>query len=264
MLPITEEKRGSMQLHVKARATRLNPDRLFSQVAHRLAVAIITGASPAGSLLPNEDDLKDEISVSRTAYREAVKFLSGKGLVEARPKSGTRVAPREAWNLLDPDVLAWHFKADPNEKFIRDLFELRLFVEPSAARLAAQRRSDADLSRIEAAFRGMAENPPYAEPTVNADLAFHEAIFAATRNPPLQCLAPVVCATIQWSLFLKAPDDRFFFTASLIDHERVFDAIVQRDSDLAAARMSGLVIDSLNSTLGLLAARSRAETAKTT
>jgi DNA-binding FadR family transcriptional regulator len=225
-------------------------------------VAIITGASPAGSLLPNEDDLKGEISVSRTAYREAVKFLSGKGLVEARPKSGTRVAPREVWNLLDPDVLAWHFEADPNEKFIRDLFELRLFVEPSAARLAAQRRSDADLRLIETAFRGMVENPPYAEPTVNADLAFHEAIFAATRNPPLQCLAPAVSATIQWSLFLKAPDDRFFFTASLIDHERVFDAIVQRDGDLAAARMSGLVIDSLNSTLGLLAARVDANASK--
>lgn len=252
-----------MQLHVNPRATRLNPDRLFGQVAHRLAVAIITGTSPTGALLPNEDDLKDEISVSRTAYREAVKFLSGKGLVEARPKSGTRVAPREAWNLLDPDVLAWHFEADPNEKFIRDLFELRLFVEPSAARLAAQRRSDADLKRIEAAFRGMVENPPYAEPTVDADLAFHEAIFAATRNPPLQCLAPAVSATIQWSLFLKAPDDQFFFTASLIDHERVLEAIARRDGDLAAARMSGLVIDSLNSTLRLLAGRPQPEASKT-
>ena len=108
----------------------------------------------------------------------------------------------------------------------------------------------------------MAENPPYAEPTVSADLAFHEAIFAATRNPPLQCLAPAVCATIQWSLFLKAPDDQFFFTASLIDHERVLDAIVQRDGDLAAARMSGLVIDSLNSTLRLLADRADANASK--
>lgn len=239
-----------------SRARMLSPDRLFGQVAHKLAVSIISGASRAGDLLPNEDGIRGEISVSRTAYREAVKFLTGKGMVEARPKSGTRVAPRESWNLLDPDVLAWHFEADPNEKFIRDLFELRLFVEPSAARLAAQRRSEDDLARIEAAYRGMTVNPPYAEPTVQADLAFHEAIFEATPNPPLQCLAPAVCATIQWSLFLKAPDDRFFFTASLVDHERVLDAISQRDGDLAAARMSGLVIDSLNSTLRLLAGRS--------
>jgi len=244
-----------MRVQAHSRALRLNPDRLFGQVARKLAVAIISGVARAGDLLPNEDDLRGEISVSRTAYREAVKFLSGKGLVEARPKSGTRVAPRDGWNLLDPDVLAWHFEADPNEKFIRDLFELRLFVEPSAARLAAQRRSADDLQTITAAYRAMVENPPYAEPTVTADLAFHEAIFAATRNPPLQCLAPAVCATIQWSLFLKAPDDRFFFTASLSDHERVLEAIAQCDGELAAARMSGLVIDSLNSTLGLLAAR---------
>ncbi|MBN9468419.1 MAG: FadR family transcriptional regulator [Bosea sp.] len=245
-----------MRMRDTSRARMLSPDRLFGQVAHKLAVSIISGASRAGDLLPNEDGIRGEISVSRTAYREAVKFLTGKGMVEARPKSGTRVAPRESWNLLDPDVLAWHFEADPNEKFIRDLFELRLFVEPSAARLAAQRRSEDDLARIEAAYRGMTVNPPYAEPTVQADLAFHEAIFEATRNPPLQCLAPAVCATIQWSLFLKAPDDRFFFTASLVDHERVLDAISQRDGDLAAARMSGLVIDSLNSTLRLLAGRS--------
>jgi DNA-binding FadR family transcriptional regulator len=240
------------------RPFRPTSDRLFGQVARRLAVAIITGAAQAGELLPNEDDLKGEISVSRTAYREAVKFLSGKGLVEARPKSGTRVAPREAWNLLDPDVLAWHFELDPNEKFIRDLFELRLFVEPSAARLAAQRRGAEDLARMRAAYRGMVENPPYADPTVSADIAFHQAILAATRNPPLQCLAPAVGAAIQWSLFLRAPDDLFFFTASLVDHERVLAAIEQGDGELASARMSGLVVDSLDSTLRVLASRSEA------
>lgn len=241
-----------------AHRSRINPDRLFAQVAQKLAVRIIRGEVPAGALLPNVEDLKGEISVSRTAYREAVKFLSGKGLVEARPKSGTRVAARESWNLLDPDVLAWHFRADPTEKFIRDLFELRQFVEPSAARLAAQRRSGEDLRRLERAFREMAANPPYSDPSVRADLAFHAAIFAATGNPPLQCMVPLVCATIEWSLLLKAPDDRFVFTASLIDHERVLEAIAQQDAELAAVRMSGLVIDSLNSTLSFLAARREA------
>ena len=130
-----------MRVRDYSRPTTLNPDRLFGQVAQKLAVTIITGAVRAGELLPNEDDLRSDISVSRTAYREAVKVLTAKGLVEARPKSGTRAAPRDRWNLLDPDVLSWHFEADPNEKFIRDLFELRRFVEPSAARLAAQRRT---------------------------------------------------------------------------------------------------------------------------
>lgn len=241
-----------MRVRDFSRPTTLNPDRLFGQVAQKLAVAIISGTFKAGELLPNEDDLRSEISVSRTAYREAVKFLTGKGLIEARPKSGTRVAPRESWNLLDPDVLSWHFEADPNEKFIRELFELRRFVEPNAARLAALRRTPADLARIEAGYRGMIDNPPYDDATIRADLAFHEAIFVAAQNSTLQCLASVVTATIQWSLLLKSVDDREFFIASLVDHERVLDAIIRRDGDLAAARMAGLVSDSLNTTLTFL------------
>lgn len=241
-----------MRVRDFSRPTTLNPDRLFGQVAQKLAVAIISGTYKAGELLPNEADLKSEISVSRTAYREAVKFLTAKGLVEARPKSGTRVASRASWNLLDPDVLSWHFEADPNEKFIRDLFELRSFVEPSGARLAAQRRTPADLARIEAAYHGMIDNPPYAEDTIRADLAFHEAILAAAQNSTLQCLASVVSATIQWSLLLKSSDEQGFYVASLFDHERVLDAIAQRDGDLAAARMHALVIDSLHTTLCFL------------
>jgi DNA-binding FadR family transcriptional regulator len=238
-----------MRVRDFSRPTTLNPDRLFGQVARKLAVAIISGTYRAGELLPNEDALRSEISVSRTAYREAVKVLTAKGLVESRPKSGTRVAVRERWNLLDPDVLSWHFQADPNEKFLRDLFELRRFVEPSAARLAAIRRTPADLARIEAAFRSMTATAPYAEATIRADLAFHEAIFAAAQNSALQCLSSVVTAAIQWTLLLKAADDRNYFVESLVDHERVLEAIIQRDGDLAASRMTALVIDALNSTL---------------
>lgn len=240
-----------MRIRDFSRPTTLNAGRLFGQVAQKLAVAIISGQVRAGELLPNADDLRAEISVSRTSYREAVKVLTAKGLVEARPKSGTRAAPRQHWNLLDPDVLSWHFEADPNEKFIRDLFELRRFVEPSAARLAAQRRSAGDIARIEAAYRGMVENPPYAEITVRADLAFHEAIFAAAQNAALQCLASAVIATLQWSMLLKTGDEAAYL-ASLPDHAHVLEAIVERDGDLAAARMAGLVIDSLNTTLSSL------------
>lgn len=241
-----------MRVRDFSRPTTLNPDRLFGRVAQKLAVAIISGAFKAGELLPNEDALRSEISVSRTAYREAVKVLTAKGLVEAKPKSGTRVAPRDGWNLLDPDVLSWHFEADPNEKFIRDLFELRRFVEPSAARLAALRRSPADLARLEAAYRGMVDNPPYADITIRADLAFHQCLFTAAQNAPLNCLASVVAATIQWSLLLKSVEDQTIYVASLADHERVLEAVIRRDGDLAAATMTALVIESLNSTLAFL------------
>ncbi|CAM5762866.1 FadR family transcriptional regulator [Bosea minatitlanensis] len=247
-MPQGERKGRSIRVRDFSRPTTLNADRLFGQVAQKLAVAIISGEIGAGELLPNEDALRADISVSRTAFREAVKILTAKGLVEARPKSGTRAAPRERWNLLDPDVLSWHFEADPNEKFIRDLFELRRFVEPSVARLAAQRRTAADIARIEAALRAMTENPPYSDACVRGDLAFHEAIFAASQNAPLQCLASAVIATLQWSMVLKKGEEEAF-ADSLPDHENILLAIIDRDGDLAAVRMTGLVIDSLNTTL---------------
>jgi DNA-binding FadR family transcriptional regulator len=200
-------------------------------------------------VLPNEDDLRGEISVSRTAYREAVKILTAKGLVEARPRSGTRVASRSGWNLIDPDVLSWHLEADPNENFISDLFELRRFIEPSVARLAAQRRTAEDLARIDAALHRMGEARPYSEANIRADVSFHEALFAATHNHMLASLSTVVVSTIQWSMLLQSQRDESAYGVALSDHRRVRDAVATRDADAAGAIMTALVIDSLRDTL---------------
>jgi DNA-binding FadR family transcriptional regulator len=235
-----------------ARPSPLNAGRLFGQVAERLGVAIISGEFRAGELLPNEERLRSEISVSRTAYREAVKILTAKGLVEARPRSGTRVAPRSGWNLIDPDVLAWHLAADPNEVFIRDLFELRRFVEPGAARLAALRRTAGDLARIDEALQGLITEKPYSEANIRADVRFHESIFAAAHNRSLDCLANVVISTIQWSMLLQNRKSERDFDVALSDHRRVRDAIALQDADQAEAVMTTLVLDALRDTLAEL------------
>ena len=109
-------------------------DGPFAQMTERLAVAILSGQLPVGALVPNEEGPDGEGAASRTAYREAMRFLAGKGLIEARQRAGTRVAPRESWHMLDPDVLRWSLEAKPDEAFIRDLFELRIMIEPGAAR----------------------------------------------------------------------------------------------------------------------------------
>ena len=83
--------------------------------------------------------LCDELGVSRTVVREAVKSLVAKGLLRTGPKVGTRVQPADDWNWFDPDVVAWQSKAGLTRDFLRDLQELRRVVEPAAVRLAAQR-----------------------------------------------------------------------------------------------------------------------------
>src|SRR5207237_9005935 len=100
--------------------------------------------------LPTEAMAAAPLGVSRAAYREAVQTLIAKGLVESRPKAGTRVLPRERWNLLDPDVLAWAFAREPDLRLIDSLFELRGIIEPAAAELAAERRTRDALQQVKA------------------------------------------------------------------------------------------------------------------
>jgi DNA-binding FadR family transcriptional regulator len=233
--------------------TTLNAERLFGQVAQQLGRAIVAGEYAAGGLLPNESGLGAGVSVSRTAYREAVKILTAKGMVEARPKSGTRVAPRDSWNLLDPDVLHWQLSMNPSPQFIRELFEMRLIIEPKAAALAAERRSDAQLAVLERAVRGMETERAYSEASIRADLDFHRAIFATAGNPQLACLAHVVVATIQWSMLLQSSRATEAFNGPLRDHRRVVNAIGARNGGLAAALLQVLIVDSLNDTLAEMA-----------
>src|SRR5256885_11128886 len=122
---------------------------LHGRIVHAIGRRIVTGNLQPGALLPAEP----ELGASRTVQREAIKVLAAKGLVESRPKTGTRVRPRQSWNLLDPDVLAWQREGAPPAAFLRKLTEVRGVVEPAAAELAGERASRRELAAIEQAYR---------------------------------------------------------------------------------------------------------------
>src|SRR6476620_11614265 len=137
--------------------SRTDPRRgLHGQVVHQVGVSIVRGELEPGELMP-DDAIVAEPSVSRTVVREAIKVLAAKGLVESRPKTGTRVRPRSDWNLIDPDVLAWQLKAGPTREFLEDALELRRMIEPGAARLAAARATDEEIEALEQALAAMRE-----------------------------------------------------------------------------------------------------------
>ena len=111
---------------------------IHGQIAHEIGQRILRGDFPPGAVLPNESAFSVELKVSRTALREAIKVLAAKGLVDSRPKIGTRVRPRNQWNMLDPDVLAWSFSVGDTERHAINLTEMRRILEPAAAALAAE------------------------------------------------------------------------------------------------------------------------------
>lgn len=149
---------------------------LHGEVVHRIGLQILRGELQPGDALPTEDELSGQLAISRTVLRESVKVLAAKGLVEARPKTGTRVRARSDWNLLDPDVLAWRFEASPDGAFFRNIVELRRIVEPEAARLAAERAADTEIAELEAAFREMEAAVDDPDAYLEPDLRFHELI----------------------------------------------------------------------------------------
>ncbi len=222
------------------RSPRGTGRRLHGAIAHKLGVAIVSGHYAPGDRLPGEVAFSGELDVSRSAYREAVQVLTAKGLVESRPKAGTSVLPRNRWNLLDPDVLAWAFTGDPDMRFIRNLFELRAIVEPAAAALAAERRDRTDLKTLKTALAAMTRHSLATELGRAADREFHTGILAATRNDALIVLSSSIGAAVNWTTVFKQRA-RALPRNPIPDHRRVYEAIAAGDAAAASTAMRVLV-----------------------
>jgi DNA-binding FadR family transcriptional regulator len=221
--------------------------RLRGAVAHKIGRAIVSGEYRPGDTLSGEVAFAEALDVSRSAFREAIQALAAKGLVESRPKAGTRVLPRERWNLLDPDVLAWAFSGEPDIGFVRSLFELRAIVEPAAAGLAAERRNRTDLKALKDALAGMRRHTLATEPGRAADRAFHDAVLRATRNDALIVLSASVAAAVGWTTQFKQRA-RALPRNPVPDHARVYDAIAAGDAGAARDAMATLVALALEDT----------------
>jgi DNA-binding FadR family transcriptional regulator len=214
--------------------------RLRGAVAHYLGSAIVSGQIAPGERLTGEVENAEALDVSRSAYREAVQVLTAKGLVESRPKAGTRVLPRSRWNVLDPAVLAWAFSGEPDLDFVRDLFELRAIVEPNAARLAAERRDKTDIRDLKDALVRMRRHTLVTEEGRAADRDFHDALLRATHNAALVALSASIGAAVNWTTQFKQRV-RALPRDPVPDHARVCDAIVAGDAEAASAAMRALV-----------------------
>ena len=214
--------------------------RLHQSVAQDLGIAILSGVFQPGAHFAGEIEQSAAMGVSRTAYREAIRILTAKGLLESKPKAGTHVTPRERWNLLDPDMLAWMFMGTPNEQFIRDLFELRNLLEPAAAKLAAERRTTEQLDVMQAAIADMRAYGLATTEGQAADQRFHATLLAASGNQALATLASSVGAAVQWTTNFKQRANRNP-RDPLPEHIAVFDAIKAGDTAQAYGAMEGLI-----------------------
>jgi DNA-binding FadR family transcriptional regulator len=202
-------------------------------ISKDLGVAIVTGRHPPGDFLPGEVEFAEQLGVSRSVVREALRMLSAKGLLESRPKAGTRIRERAHWNMLDPDLLAWMFEGAPPLEFVRSLFQLRMIVEPAAAELAAAGRSSRQLSRMGHALELMQQHGLATPEGQAADQQFHAVILEATGNELLVTLSGSISAAVRWTTYFKYRTSRHP-RDPIPQHRVLFEAIA--NSDPAAAR----------------------------
>lgn len=213
---------------------------IHGQIAHEIGQRILCGDFAPGAVLPNEAAFSLELKISRTALREAIKVLAAKGLVESRPKTGTRVRSRDQWNMLDPDVLAWSFSAGDTERHAVNLTEMRRILEPAAAGLAAERASPEQLAEIEEAYIAMEAAGEDLEVGLAPDLRFHQAILEATGNEFMAPLGYLIESALAASIKLSSsyPGARI---NSLPLHLSVLEGIRARDPARAQAAMLQLL-----------------------
>ena len=188
---------------------------------------------------PTEAELTQHHGVSRSVTREAVKMLTAKGLLSARPRQGTVVEPAENWNLFDPDVLRWLLERRASVVLLRHFNQLRVAIEPEAAALAARFHQEDDLKLISDGLDRMREAEKGQDDTLSADIAFHVAILEASENPFYRQFRDVVSTALQTSI--RFTNKIKGHTASIEDHGAVLDAIANRDEDGARRAMRHLI-----------------------
>lgn len=210
---------------------------VHGQVAERIGLGIVRGDVAPGDALPSELRISEMMGVSRPVVREAIRILIGKGFLEPRPKSGTRVRAPENWNYLDPNVLRWRLVVAGLDDYLKKLFQLRHALDPAASAIAAATARPEDLDRIQQAFDGMCA-ARVNDAFVKADIAFHKGIYFATRNELFMPVAQMFDVALRQSFGLAATGDHR--KRALEEHGAVLQAIT--DGDIERARKTTVLL----------------------
>ncbi|OLE27720.1 MAG: GntR family transcriptional regulator [Catenulispora sp. 13_1_20CM_3_70_7] len=209
----------------------IRPSPLVEQAAEQLRAQITGGAWPIGTKLPGETTLAASLGVGRSTVREAIRALAGEGLLQPRQGSGVFVLAAEP----KTDLAAHLRKAS-----VGDVYEVRMMIETRAARLAARRRTEADVAALEAALERRTRAARRTDQEfIDADIALHTAVVAAAANPVLTALFEQFVPALREGLTelvtaLGRADENLGHTA----HAALVAAVVEGNADRAEAVMA--------------------------
>jgi DNA-binding FadR family transcriptional regulator len=215
---------------------------LHGFVLESIGASIASGELAAGQQIVPEA-FADKFGVSRTAVREVLRVLEAKGMVGARPRTGTRVRPETWWNLLDPDVIRWRSTGPDSSRQLEELLGIRGAIEPLAARNAASAATPEDVQDLVDALEQMSdavENHSWDHFT-EADVSFHRALLRASGSLVIAQLADPIEAALRVRHKLRLVPAEL--SAKVIPaHEAILEAVVAHD-DARAELASRQIVD---------------------
>jgi GntR family transcriptional repressor for pyruvate dehydrogenase complex len=216
---------------------KITRDRLYEQVVQQLQELIISGRLKPGDKLPPERQLAEQLGVSRTVIREAIKTLEQRGLVTVLTGSGTYVSQ------MDPRIVSESIGllVQQSTSSFDHLNEVRRMLEIEITGLAAERAQPEDIEAMEEAVQEMEGavanirgHPDLLEDFVEADLAFHNALAKAAQNPLLPILLePISDLLVEFRRLASsgpgAPEDALNYHHRILEYLKARDASTCRE-----------------------------------
>lgn len=227
---------------------------ILGAVVSNLGTRIVRGDWAEGDVVTREADLVEELAVSRSVVREALRILGAKGMIRSRTSDGTRVLPRGEWRLLDPDVMDWRIKAGDTESLLRDLLKVRLVMEPGivfeatliADDAAKKAVADAWATKVEVFEMEGVDHAERRALFIETDLTFHRAILSTVGSELLDQLFSVIETALRLLLDLQMKAKGYTTVMIGMDeshelHERVYETFSAGDAMAAHAAMRALI-----------------------
>lgn len=206
--------------------------RLSDQVADDIRTMItIEHRFNPGDKLPNENELSEELHISRTTLREAIRILVTNGIVEIKRGLGTFV--KEQLEMDRSETLEPLSTAKVNAK---DLYEMRLIFEPEAVYLATKRASDMEINRILTYGKQIEDKIANGQDRTQVEQAFHKSIAKATHNEFMNKLMPVIYQSIDKGVALSRKKE-LAVKDTINDHKMIMDFMAARNAEGARNAM---------------------------
>lgn len=213
----------------------IEPSRISDEAVRQIRALIEDGVFKPNDRLPSERQLVQELSVSRTSVREALRVLEAMGFIEVQPGVGAYVLDRHFSKDLSSRWTEW--MAEHHEE-VDQLLEIREALEPKAAALAAERLTDEKLAAIMQALEKMRKSAQERDidGAVEADIEFHDLINHAAQNDLLVKLNDSINYVLLESRYAYFQEPERIF-GSCEQHQRVVDALKDRDANAASEAM---------------------------